>query len=147
GIQEFCNSYQHLCVGSPDKSQPTSNESKISPIENLVHNDSKNKFAHSLNISLTKTKCRKLEFKCSPILLPGLGLSVENIEHKPIRLDKSVKQSNNLDSTTVIHCSSSTNPTSKQWNLEELCLNDNDPGDPKDIFRAEISRIFPFLYL
>lgn len=100
-----------------------------------------------MNIQLTKIKCRKLEFKCSPILLPGLGLSAGNTEYKPIRLHNSVKQSNSLASTIINRCNSTANFIGKQWNLAGFCVTDNDPGDPKDIFRAEISRIFPFLYL
>ncbi|CAI2723406.1 unnamed protein product [Schistosoma spindalis] len=150
GIQEFCNSYHHLCEQPLVESQPISDESKTSPTENITHNESRNskdKFAHSLSIPLTNIKCRKLEFKCSPILLPGLALSSGNTEHKPIRFHNSVNQSNNLASTVINRCNSTANFIGKQWNLAEFCVTDNDPGDPKDIFRAEISRIFPFLYL
>ncbi|XP_018648080.1 putative dual specificity protein phosphatase [Schistosoma mansoni] len=150
GIQEFCNSYHHLCEQPLTKSQPISDESKTSPTENISHNESRNikdKLAHSLNISLTKTRCRKLKFTCSPILLPGLGLSAGSTEHKPIRLHNSVKQSSHLASAIINRYSSTANFVEKQWNLAEFCVTDNDPGDPKDIFRAEISRIFPFLYL
>ncbi|VDP51680.1 unnamed protein product [Schistosoma mattheei] len=150
GIQEFCNSYHHLCEQPLAESQSISGDSKTSHTENITHNESRNikdKFAHSLNIQLTKIKCRKLEFKCSPILLPGLGLSSGNTEYKPIRLHNSVKQSNNLASTIINRCNSTANFIGKQWNLAEFCVTESDPGDPKDIFRAEISRIFPFLYL
>ncbi|KAH8853707.1 Dual specificity protein phosphatase 10 [Schistosoma japonicum] len=153
GIQEFCNSYHHLCEQPLAESQLINDGSKNFSSESTIHNESRNfkdKLCHhSLNISLTKAKCKNLGFKCSPILLPGLGLSAGNIEHNSDLLDNPLKQLNQFDSTTVgnNYHNSTTNSKTKQWAIAGVYLTDTDPGDPKDIFRAQISRIFPFLYL
>ncbi|CAH8479888.1 unnamed protein product [Heterobilharzia americana] len=153
GFQEFCNSYGHLCEHPLQKSQKVDNEqSGLS--ENVQYADAKSskegELNFSPNISTENSKCTKQELKYSQLLLPGLGIPVNH--RPPVKENATqsnvIKLSGRLDPMTGSNDKNQTaNPSSDKWGLSRFCLADSDPCDPKDIFRAQASQIFPFLYL
>nr|CAH8828572.1 unnamed protein product [Trichobilharzia regenti] len=148
GFQEFCNAYEHLCE-HPLQISPkaTDDLNNLSRSKNTEGGEEEEKFKFSLNVSIETSKCTKQVVKYSQLLLPGLGIPVNiksPITEKSVQpvIDKQISRFEFMNINKQI-----TNPFTNKWGLSQFCLNDNDPGDPKAIFRAQASRILPFLYL